>query len=57
MWDFFTDLGGLLWWIFIRFCKTDLDEEQSEKYQARNLFLIIIIVFLITSIQFVFELV
>lgn len=39
----YSDLGGLLWWIFVRFCKTDLKEEQSKNYWARNIFVLIMV--------------
>lgn len=39
----FHYLGGQLWWVFIKFCKTNLDEEQSEDKWARNIFFLIII--------------
>ena len=38
-----TDLGGFLWWLLIRFCKTDLDNEQSKEKWSRNLFFLIIL--------------
>ena len=34
------ELGGFLWWLIIRFGKTSLKKEQSEKYGARNIFFI-----------------
>lgn len=39
----FSDIGGFLWWIFVRFCKTDLKEEQSKNYWARNIFVLIMV--------------
>lgn len=39
----FSDIGGFLWWIFVRFCKTDLKEEQSKNYWARNIFILIMV--------------
>lgn len=41
--ELLTDLGGFLWWLFIKFCKTDLDEEQSKEKWSRNIFFLIII--------------
>lgn len=38
-----SDIDGLLWWVFIKFCKTNLDDEQSEDKWARNIFFLIII--------------
>lgn len=31
-----TDLGGFLWWIIVKFCKTELGEEQKQENWARN---------------------
>ncbi len=36
-------LGGLLWWIFIKFCKTDLEAEQAEDKRIRNTLFTIVI--------------
>ncbi len=45
---FFIEIGGILWWGIIRFCRTRLEEETSDKYKARNvLFLFIFILFFI----------
>lgn len=33
-----TDLGGFLWWLLIKFAKTDLEEEQTKNNWARNIF-------------------
>ena len=30
-------LGGFIWWIFIKFCKTDLEIEQGENNRVRNI--------------------
>ncbi len=29
-------LSGFLWWVLVRFCKTDLKEEQSKEKAGRN---------------------
>ena len=36
MWRTFRDIGGFLWWLIIKFGKTDLENEQSEKNWIRN---------------------
>ncbi len=39
MWSRFdleSDIGGLLWWLFVRFCRTDLSTEQEKGNKARN---------------------
>jgi hypothetical protein len=33
-----SDLGGFLWWLLIKFCRTNLLEEQGEDKWARNIF-------------------
>lgn len=50
----FGELGGFLWWILIRFCKTELKEEQIEEKMSRNLLLLIVIgiLFGIVSVKF-----
>lgn len=48
---YLSELGGLLWWIFIRFTKTDLDVEQSEKKWARNLVFLIALGMIIAYIS------
>ncbi|MEN9909018.1 MAG: hypothetical protein RLZZ540_2167 [Bacteroidota bacterium] len=29
--------GGFLWWLLIRFCKTNLEDEQAEDKRIRNI--------------------
>jgi hypothetical protein len=41
--EIFTDLGGFLWWLFIKFGKTDLRNEQTQKKWSRNLFFLILV--------------
>ena len=36
--ELLTDLGGFLWWLLIKFCKTNLKEEQSNDKWSRNTF-------------------
>lgn len=31
-------IGGFLWWVLIRFCKTKLEDEQRQSKIARNVF-------------------
>ena len=49
--DPFYDLGGWIWWILIKFRKTDLEKEQTEEKRPRNLLLVIGIIFIITFIK------
>lgn len=30
-------LEGFLWWLFIKFCQTDLETEQAEAKRIRNI--------------------
>ncbi|CAM4368823.1 hypothetical protein GILI108418_16975 [Gillisia limnaea] len=39
--ELFGEFGGFLWWVLIRFCKTDLKEEQKEDKKPRNLIFLI----------------
>lgn len=50
----FHYLGGLLWWIIIKFCKTDLQEEQGENNWARNVFFMIVIIIILSFIAIKF---
>jgi hypothetical protein len=36
-------LEGFLWWIFIKFCKTDLEAEQAEDKRVRKIFFTLVI--------------
>lgn len=47
----FTDIGGFLWWLLIRFCKTELKDEQAYDKWARNLFFLIVLGMIITFIS------
>ena len=50
----FSDIGGFLWWIFVRFCKTDLKEEQSENHWARNIFVLAMVFIGLIGVSVVF---
>lgn len=50
----YSDLGGFLWWLFVRFCKTDLKDEQSEKHWARNIVVLIIVFIVLIGLSLVF---
>ncbi|MFN3757541.1 MAG: hypothetical protein ACK4RM_11350 [Flavobacterium sp.] len=49
-----SDIGGFLWWVLIRFCKTDLKEEQSRDQWSRNIFFLMLLVLIVgaTFIKF-----
>lgn len=48
-----TDIGGFLYWIIFKFCKTDLKEEQSKNNWSRNIFIFIValIIMFFLSVQ------
>lgn len=52
--DFYNLLGGIYWWIFIKFCQTKLKEEQADKNRIRNLIFVsfLNIMFIISIILF-----
>lgn len=41
--EIFSDLGGFLWWLLIKFCRSSLKEEQKPDKWARNLFFLVIL--------------
>lgn len=52
MWSRFdleSDIGGLLWWLLVRFCRTDLSTEQEKGNKTRN---VVIFYALVISITF-----
>lgn len=42
-----SNIGGFLWWLLIKFCKTKLIDEQTDDKWARNIFFVIIVGFVI----------
>ena len=40
---FVSDIGGFLWWVLIKFCKTNLADEQTEDKWSRNIFFVLIL--------------
>lgn len=36
-------IGGYLWWVLVRFCKSELKDEQQPEKWVRNLFFLIIL--------------
>lgn len=47
----FSDLGGFLWWLLIKFCKTKLEDEQAKDKWSRNIFFVIILGIMIAFIS------
>ncbi len=52
--EFHAYFGGLWWWILIRFCRTKLADEQSDKNRRRNLYFLCFLNILIASIITIF---
>lgn len=48
--ELFSELGGYLWWLLIKFGKTDLKKEQSQEKKSRNLIFLIALGYLIAFI-------
>jgi hypothetical protein len=46
----YSDMGGLLWWLLIRFCKTKLKDEQANDKWSRNVFFLCAIMYIIMFI-------
>lgn len=38
-----SEIGGFIWWV-IKLCRTKLDYEKQDKYDARNIFLFYILI-------------
>ena len=50
-----AELGGFLWWIIVKFTRTNLNDQQSKENWSRNIFFLIIIIFAIgfISVKFI----
>ena len=46
-----VNLGGSLWWILVRFCKTKLSEEHKTEKSARNFIFLVFICYLLIWIS------
>jgi hypothetical protein len=46
----FSDIGGFLWWLLIKFCKTKLEEEQVKQKWSRNIIFLLFIFYLVSLI-------
>jgi hypothetical protein len=44
-------LGGFLWWLIIKFCRTKLEDEQAEQKRVRNILFSIILGLIATFIS------
>lgn len=49
--DWVFNLGGYLWWLFIRFGRTNLIEEQTHKHDFRNFMVIAVLIIFLTFIS------
>lgn len=47
-------LGGFLWWLIIKFCKTKLEDEQAQDKWARNILFLILLGLIATFISIKF---
>jgi hypothetical protein len=45
--ELLTDIGGFIWWFFIKFCSTKLEEEQTKEKWSRNIIVLIVAAYLI----------
>lgn len=50
--EYYANFGGTCWWILIKFCKTNLTEEQSYKNKKRNLLFLTFITLVIFYLFF-----
>jgi hypothetical protein len=48
---FQAEVGAFLWWVFIKFSKTDLGIEKKDENDARNIFFFYLLVILICIIS------
>jgi hypothetical protein len=35
--EFYADMGAIIWWIFFKFCQSNVMDEMAEKNKVRNL--------------------
>ncbi len=47
----YSDIGGFLWWLLIKFCKTKLEDEQTSDKWSRNIFFLIVVGIICTVIS------
>ena len=47
----FHEIGGFIYWMIFKFCKTKLSEEQNIKNRERNIFIFIISIFILGFIS------
>jgi hypothetical protein len=48
---FLSYIGGFVWWLFIKFTKTNLEKEQSDENLPRNIFILLITILVITFVS------
>lgn len=49
-----SNIGGFLWWLLIKFCKTKLEDEQAQDKWARNILFLIVLGLIATFISIKF---
>jgi len=52
--EWLNEIGGFLFWLLIKFGKTNLEEEQSIKNVPRNILMFCLSIFLICLINYKF---
>ena len=48
---FLSDIGGFFWWLLIKFCKTNLNDEQAEDKWGRNIFFVLLLFWVVTMVS------
>lgn len=48
--EMISDFGGILWWVLIKFCRTNIDDELSDKKKPRNIICLSVVIILISLI-------
>jgi len=46
-----VNLGGSLWWVLVRFCRTKLSDEHKKEKTARNFIFLVFICYLVAFIS------
>lgn len=49
--ELFHEIGGFIYWLFFKFCRTKLSEENKIKNRERNIFIFIAFILLLGFIS------
>jgi len=52
--QFYADMGAIIWWIFFKFCQSNVMDEMAEKNKVRNLIVAGLLNFLIPILIIIF---